>query len=36
MYIFIKRALDECGICNTQSRTQVDVLWLQYAIKRIF
>ena len=32
---FIKRILDECGLCNIYSCTQVNVLWFKHAVKRI-
>ena len=32
---FIKGILDECGLCNIYSCTQVNVLWLKHTVKRI-
>ena len=32
---FIKGILDECGLCNICSCTQINVLWLKHTVKRI-
>ena len=32
---FVKGILDECGLCNIYSCTQVNVLWLKHTVKRI-
>ena len=32
---FIKGILDESGLCNIYSCTQVNVLWLNHTVKRI-
>ena len=32
---FIKGILNECGLCNIYSCTQVNVLWLKHTVKRI-
>ena len=32
---FIKGILDECGLCDIYSCTQVNVLWLKHTVKRI-